>query len=230
MVLRVRHHITKSAAAGLLTAGLLTGGISPAAWATEEAEETTLTVARRPLERPASVEAAGGQTLSVVRTTTGPAVVEEVQANPPVAPEEEMEAVPYASVPEPVRKTVEKELGGKGDFRAARFSEEGAQLYQVSAIRDGLGVELILSDEGEIIVVTREVPFSKLPVAAQTALRRHNPEGRFTTIQEVTARAYSATYRNEHGEDVELRLDPAGLLQDEEGEPEREPLPEGGAE
>lgn len=202
-------------------------GDMPSATATGEAD-TTLTVARRSGNDVAAV-AAGRQTLSVVRTTTGTQVVEEIAA-PAAGLEEEMEILPYTSLPEAVRKSAERQLGGTGDYRAARFSEEGAQFYQVSAIRDGLGIELVLSDEGEIVVLTREVPFSRLPIAVQTTLRRQNPDGRFASVQEVTARAYSATYRSDTGEDLEVRVDPAGLVQDDESEADDEALPEGGAE
>lgn len=184
--------------------------------ATEDSSLSTLTVVRRPvaMEVPTTPTLAPG-TLSVVPVTTGS---EEVVAldEEELLEEQETETVPYASLPESVRAAAERELGGKGDYRAARSEDQGVILYQVSAIKDGLGVELILTEEGQISFITREIPFSRLPLAVQASLRQKNPGGKFTSIQMVTAHAYTATMRGERGEEIELRVEPSGLIESEE--------------
>ena len=197
-----------------LAAILLGGGAAPAL-ATEDGPNSTLTVVRHPavLEAPTTPTLAPG-TLSVVPATTASESMAADEEE--LHEEEETEMVPYAALPAPVRAAVERELGGKGDYRAARSEDQGVTLYQVSAIKDGLNVELVLTEEGEIAFITREIPFSRLPLAVQASLRQKNPGGRFTSIQMVTAHAYVATMRGERGEEIELRVEPSGLIEAEE--------------
>lgn len=186
--------------------------------ATEETGESDLTVRRTTTGGfpPATPLTSG--TISVVRATTATdELLAEVE--PERGEEEETEIVPYATLPEAVRATTERQLGGKGDYRAAKYTDQGATMYQVSAIKDGLALELVLTEEGELAFETREIPFSKLPAGVQASLRQRHPDGKFTSIQAVTAHAYSAIYRNEQGEEVEVRIEPSGIIQ---SDPEEE--------
>ncbi len=177
---------------------------------------SSLTVVRQSVaDAPMTTMPLSPGTLSVVRVTTGSAEIltdeDEFQQE-----EQETEIVPYATLPNAVRAVAEHYLGGKGDYRAAKSSDQGAAMYRVSAIKDGLAVELILTEEGELAFSTREVPFSKLPAAVQASLRQRNPDGKYSSIQAVTAHVYTATMRGDGGEEIELRIEPSGAIEDEE--------------
>lgn len=211
---RFRTHVVFQAMV-IAGAGL---GFCGAAQAVEDTPEpSVLTVVRHPAatEAVTTLPLSPG-TLSVVRATTVTADLavgeDEIQHE-----EQETEIVPYASLPNAVRAFAERYLGGKGDYRAAKSSDQGAAMYRVSAIKDGLAVELILTEEGELAFSTREVPFSKLPAAVQASLRQRNPDGKYTSIQAVTANVYTATMRGDGGEEVELRIEPSGAIENEDG-------------
>ena len=179
-------------------------------------EERTISV--KPInDFNASSSLALGHVLTVAHATTDSADL-DTEPEDQASQETETEAVPYTSLPETVRASAEKELGGKGDYRASKYLDHGIPMYQVSAIKDGLGAELVFTEEGELTFATREIPFSKLPAAVQASLRKQHPDRKFTTIQAVTAHAYTASYINEQeGQEVEIKVEPSGLMDNETG-------------
>ena len=105
----------------------------------------------RKLERE---EEAGAVIYDVEARVDGKEVEYDVRSDGVVLSSEE--SVAFRSLPPPVRWAARKYFGSGEGLKASKEVEEGKTFYEVEGKKDGVAVELKLTDSGEIIEEERE--------------------------------------------------------------------------
>jgi hypothetical protein len=126
----------------------------------------------------------------------------------------EEEAVPYADLPAPVRKSVEEHLPGASRHDAVKMQLGEVVLYHVVAERGRTGLAVTVSKAGEVVELERDVPPARVPKAVKEALAAYYPKAIFTSAGMVTMHFYEFEYEDENGPRV-VQIDASGrILQD----------------
>ena len=104
-------------------------------------------------------------------------------AVPALAGEEKLRR---GDLPSAVRKAVDRKFP-EAKFRgAAKEVEDGKTTYEVEMTIEGRAVDAILSPEGKILEVEREVPAAKLPAAVAKALAAKYPGAKIEKAETIT--------------------------------------------
>lgn len=96
---------------------------------------------------------------------------------------EEEGSVAFASLPEAVKKAATAYFGSADGLEAGKETEHGAVLYEIEGKKNGADTEIELSEAGDLIEVESATSFDKLPAAAQAALKKKYPSGKFTEVE-----------------------------------------------
>ena len=124
--------------------------------------------------------------------------------------EEGEEKVSLASLPAPVRAAAEKALPGATDLAAEKETEGGVTHYEVAGWRDGKGVTVTLSGDGEVVELETEVSFAELPRAAQERMKKEHPNVSFEVVELVEPRYYELKFKSD-GKVREVQIYPSGM-------------------
>ncbi|HET6203250.1 MAG TPA: hypothetical protein VFI25_10665 [Planctomycetota bacterium] len=121
------------------------------------------------------------------------------------------ETVPFASLPAPVRAAAERLLQGAVDLTAEKETEGGVTHYEVGGWKDGKGITVTLSGDGELVELETETSFPQLPRAVQERLKKEHPTVSFGVVELVEPRYFELKFKSD-GKVQEVQIYPSGML------------------
>jgi hypothetical protein len=96
------------------------------------------------------------------------------------------EKISPKKLPAAVRKAVKKKFPEAKYRGAAKEVADGKTTYEVELTVEGRAVDAIMSPEGKILEVEREVPVAKLPAAVKKALAAKYPDAKIEKAEMLT--------------------------------------------
>lgn len=148
-----------------------------------------------------------------------------VFASPGFAAESSEESLAIPEVPEAVRGAVRSRFPGAPLLEASRETDEGRLLYEVSLKEKGRHVDVMVTPEGQIVLIEREIRVKEVPDAVRKAVLDAHPGARLRAGEEILevrdgeeALAYYEVVATAPGKKSwEIKLTPAGRIVEEEG-------------
>jgi hypothetical protein len=122
----------------------------------------------------------------------------------------EIDLLPHSVVDALKSKFPKAELG-----KALKKEFVGRTVFQIGLTQKGKKFNATIAENGGILEVGKEIPAVELPDAVSRMILEKYPESRFTSVQEITEIKYSLKMISKTGEKVELSVDPAGMVEEE---------------
>jgi uncharacterized membrane protein YkoI len=129
------------------------------------------------------------------------------------------------SVPAPVKETFTKKAG-KNEFKEIlEITENGKTIYEAEWGEKGKATEIIVTPEGKIVSVTKDVTIDDVPKAVKETMLKEAGANKIEDIEVITE-GDKTTYEAEwidNGKEVDLKVSPDGkIISKESGEVKKE--------
>ncbi len=98
---------------------------------------------------------------------------------------DEEEAVALDKVPQPILESVSARFPGAAVREAAKETEQGKLVYEISIRDKGQDVDVTLAPDGRILVIEKEIVARDLPAAVTKALEDRYPAATFRIVEEI---------------------------------------------
>jgi uncharacterized membrane protein YkoI len=95
------------------------------------------------------------------------------------------ESVPLDKVPKAVLDAVKARFKEAEVTEAAKETEDGKLVYEVTVKEKGAKIDVTLTPEGEILVIERTIVAKDLPAAVTRALEDKYPKAKYKIVEEV---------------------------------------------
>lgn len=132
-----------------------------------------------------------------------------------------LQALELAELPEAVRETIERELGGASLEKIERHTEEGTIRYEVDAeMGDGRQIDLDVAEDGTLLQKKEEVHLTDVPAAVRATIKRELGGVMPEQVERVTEKGniYYEVEAEVSGKEIELEIGEDGTLLDKEVE------------
>ena len=142
------------------------------------------------------------------------------QAQPPAkAAEIEKDEVNEVEIklteaPAPVRAAAAKLTAAANVTKVTKETDEDITTYEVEFTEGGIVCAAVFSSAGEMMELERATTEAKLPAAVMAALKKEYPKATFANPQNVTKMYYEIEVVID-GKKHEIKVDPAGAIDDE---------------
>lgn len=102
-----------------------------------------------------------------------------------VAAQNSEEAVPLDKVPKPILEAVKVRFKDAVLTEAAKETENGKTVYEVTIKDKGQIIDVTLTPAGEIIMIEKTISAKALPKTVTTALENKYPKATFKIVEEI---------------------------------------------
>jgi hypothetical protein len=132
--------------------------------------------------------------------------------------------VPLSSLPSGGLEAVKHVFPGAEIAGAAKETEDGKTLYEVTLKLKGKTIDLTLGEDGKIQLVEKEIPYNELPAAVKKTLEAKYPKATYKIVEEVSnwkdGKAvldfFETLLATESKSMIEVQLSPDGRIKSEE--------------
>jgi hypothetical protein len=136
------------------------------------------------------------------------------------ADDEKEEKVPLDKLPKAVVEAVKAKFPKAELVSAEKENEDGKIVYEVAIKNEGSRIEVIVTPEGKILVVEKEIESKDVPQAVKEALKKKYPEATVKKIEEIIkndkTEAYEFLLVTGKKKTVEVKFAPDGKFLEEE--------------
>lgn len=118
-------------------------------------------------------------------------------------------------LPPAVKATVEKESKGAQMKGVSKEVENGKTTYELETVVGGKTRDLIIGEDGKVLIVEQEVTLDSIPAAAKAAIEKLATGGKITKVETITKDntvTYEAIIRKGK-KDSEVVVDAQGAAQ-----------------
>ncbi len=124
------------------------------------------------------------------------------------------EDIAIDKLPKAVKESVQKRFPKAKLESAAKETEDGKTLFEVSLKDDGAAVDVMVTPEGVIELIERTIAADKLPEAVSKAVAADYPGAKFERVEELievkagkeTLASYEIILVNKDGKKLEVKL------------------------
>jgi hypothetical protein len=131
------------------------------------------------------------------------------------------EKVSQDKLPKAVRAAYEKHFPGATFKRASTEKEDGKTVFEIAFVQDGANVDATFDGDGALVGVEKEVAAKDLPKVVADAIAGKYPKATLKKAEELSkdgrkVTAYEVLLVTAGNETIEVKLDPAGKITNEE--------------
>jgi hypothetical protein len=130
------------------------------------------------------------------------------------------EKVPLNKLPKAVTEAVKKKFPKAELVSAEKEKEDGKIVYELNFKNEGSTVEVIVTPEGKILVVEKEITVKDLPKAVADALESKYAKATIKKVEEISKEdkitAYEVLLVTEKKKTLEVQFSPEGKVLEEE--------------
>ena len=142
------------------------------------------------------------------------------------------EKVPLDRVPAPVMDTVKARFANASIKGAAKETEKGKPVYEITLSDKGRNVDVTLTPNGDLVLIEKAIDKAELPAPVVQSLTKSYPGATYAVVEEIVEvdkghehlAFYEVALATADGHKREVKLTPAGGAvagdEDEEGESE----------
>jgi hypothetical protein len=136
------------------------------------------------------------------------------------------EKVPLDKVPKAVMEAVKKRFNKAEVVEASKETTDGKTVFEVTLKQAGKNIDVMLTPEGDITLIEKEITAKQLPKGAKAAVDKKYPKHTWTMVEEVIkveAGKEKLDYYEVHLEtpdkkEIEVKIAPDGSLKEEDKE------------